>query len=239
MIRGFFTSPLPGLLRRLVRSRSGLAMMEFALGAPLLMTASLWGVESANQAIMQMRINQIAVMLADNASRIGESSLLGATKIYESDLNDVLLGGQFQGGNAADLYENGRVILSSLEVVPETTGDQYIHWQRCKGKLEHQSSYGDEGDGAHGGFPGMGPEGAEIIAFPGEAVMFVEVAYEYQPLISTHFSSMSTIVATAAFNVRDNRDLSQIYQRDTSQPDPIMDCTTFDDFSSAPQRQHK
>jgi hypothetical protein len=236
-------------MNALARGCGGAALTEFALAAPLLMTAGLWGVETANQAIVQMRVNQIAVLVADNAARIGENSLLGEAKIYESDINDVLYGANIQGGEAFAFYERGRVILSSLEVVPESNGNgalnssensmhnrgpdnqQYIHWQRCMGELHHLSSYGNEGDGLDGSLVGMGPPGEEIIAFEGEAVMFVEVAYVYKPLIASAFTNVGTITATAAFNVRENRDLSQIYQRDAGAPDPQATCDKFQGLS--------
>jgi hypothetical protein len=212
---------------QLWRARSGAAATEFALAAPLLMTAGLWGVESAHRAVLQMRVSQVAVLVADNASRVGENSLLGETQLYESDLNDVLYGAHVQAGSAIDLYRHGRVILSSLEVVPGTEDQQYIHWQRCKGRLRRSSSYGVAGDGRNGDIPGMGPPGEEIIAFKGEAVMFVEIVYEYQPLISEAFTHATELTATAAFNVRDNRDLSQIYQRDENDPDTVADCSKY------------
>ncbi|MBA3776212.1 MAG: pilus assembly protein, partial [Betaproteobacteria bacterium] len=152
------------LWQKLLRSTSGAAMTEFALSAPLLMAAGLWGVETANQAIVQMRINQIAVLIADNAARVGENSLLGDAQIFESDVNDVLYGGHIQGGEAFNFYAHGRVILSSLEVVPETESQQYIHWQRCMGELHHLSSHGHAGDGMDGELVGLGPAGAEIVA---------------------------------------------------------------------------
>lgn len=215
-------------LRRLMRNCGGTAVTEFALSAPLLMAAGLWGVETANQAIVQMRINQIAVLVADNSARIGENSLLGEARIYESDVNDVLYGAHVQGGDAFDFYANGRVILSSLEVVPGTEDQQYIHWQRCMGTLRTESSYGYAGDGLDGRLAGMGPTGEEIIAYKGEAVMFVEVRYVYQPLISSAFTNAGTLSATAAFNVRENRDLADVYQRNPASPDRVASCSKFD-----------
>ena len=212
----------------LARCRSGAALTEFALSLPLLLTAGLWGSEVAHKAIMQMRVSQIAVLVADNASRIGENSLLGETKLYEADIDDVLIGAEIQGGSAFGLYDRGRVILSSLEVVPDTEDRQYIHWQRCMGRRHHLSTFGVTGDGLHGTFPGMGPPGEEIQAVQDEAVMFVEVVYEYEPLFSKMFVKSTTLSATAAFNVRQNRDLSQIYQRDPDEPAPIATCDQFD-----------
>jgi hypothetical protein len=211
----------------LARCHSGAALTEFALALPLLLTLGLWGVEVAHKAMMQMRVSQIAVLVADNASRVGENSLLGETKLYEADIDDVLLGAHVQGGSAFGLYDRGRVILSSLEVVPDTEDRQYIHWQRCMGSRHHISSYGVTGDGEHSDLPGMGPPGEEIQAVDGEAVMFVEVVYEYEPLFAKAFVKSTTLSATAAFNVRQNRDLSQIYQRDPDEPDPIAACDHF------------
>ena len=206
-------------------------MTEFALSLPLLFTAGLWGIEAANQAIVQMEVSQLAIHIADNASRIGDTSTLEDRKIYESDINDVFQGANLQGGPRTDLFKHGRVILSSLEVVPDTDDQQFIHWQRCKGTKRHDSTYGDEGDGLGGGIAGMGPPGEEVFAFKGEAVMFVEISYEYQPLIGGMFTYLKTLTATAAFNVRDSRDLTEIYQRDPLAPDPASSCAEFDDFS--------
>ncbi|MCP5396720.1 MAG: pilus assembly protein [Sphingomonadaceae bacterium] len=223
-------SKMQKFLRRLQNSTSGAALVEFALATPLLLTAGLWGVESAHQAIVQMRISQAAILIADNASRVGEESLLGQVQIYESDINDIFYGTHVQTGGTVELFEHGRVILSSLEVIPDSLdGANYIHWQRCMGKKVHSSSYGHEGDGlTTGGIPGMGPTGQEIIAFDGEAVMFVEVSYDYQPLVSSAFTTAGEMSATAAFNVRNNRDLTQIYQRDSGNPDPVATCDVYE-----------
>ena len=214
------------ILRRARRCEAGTAVMEFALATPLLLLVGLWGVETANLAISQMRVNQIASLIADNASRIGERSLLGEVKIYESDINDLLLGAELQAGNGIELRERGRVILSSLEVVPGSSTRQYIHWQRCLGELDHESSYGDEGDGLDPdvSFPGMGPKDEEVIALPGSAVMFVEVAYRHHPVDGGVFGKERTIIATAAFTVRENRDLARVYQRDEDSPDTVARC---------------
>ena len=222
-------------LRRLLglaRARSGVAMTEFALSLPLLMGVGLWGAEAANQAIVQMRLGQVAVQIADNASRIGDNSALEKRRIYESDINDLLIGSNIQAGLKLQLYDHGRVIISSLEVVPDSEDTQYIHWQRCKGRKVQASSYGEQGAGLDGSLSGMGPPGEEITAFDDEAVIFVEIAYDYQPLIGEAFTYAETLTATAAFNVRNDRDLSQIYQRDPDQPDDVASCDKHDGFDT-------
>lgn len=201
-------------------------MVEFALGAPFLLMAGLWGTEMANYALVNMKVGQLAVHIADNASRIGDASTLKDRKIYESDINDVIFGAQIQGGSPLDLYNHGRVIISSLE--PDMTGvrpgEQYIHWQRCRGNKHVQSSYGLEGQWPTNG---MGPPGSEVYVENETAVIFVELNYTYQPLISDRFIQNREISSISSFIVRDNRDLSQIYQRDPTRPDPVQRCSTF------------
>ncbi|MDT0508107.1 TadE/TadG family type IV pilus assembly protein [Novosphingobium sp. MMS21-SN21R] len=216
-------------LRRLRPSQSGVAAVEFALGLPLLLSVGLWGAELGNLAITHMRVSQLAMQIADNGSRIGDVSMLENLKIYETDINDAFIGAKVQSGGL-DLFNHGRVIMSSLEVVDGTADTQYIHWQRCKGKRNVQSSYGPAGTGADGSLEGMGPAGEEVTAAAGDAVIYVEVEYEYQPLVSARFVPGAIIRATAAFNVRDDRDLTQIFQRDAASPDPVASCTVYDGY---------
>lgn len=223
------------LARRLRRETSGVAMTEFALIFPMLLGVGLMGVEVANRVLVQMQVTQLANLIADNASRIGDQSMLEDRRIYEGDINDLFYGAQLQGGDNLGLYEHGRVILSSLEVVPGTDDQQYINWQRCVGLKNHTSSYGVEGDGESADdFPGMGPAGEEVIAFDDEAVMFVEISYDYQSIIGAPFTfSQGEISAVASFTVRADRDLTRIYQRDSSDPDPVARCDAFEDMSYA------
>jgi hypothetical protein len=219
--------PFTGMFKRLAAARAGVAATEFALVLPFLLGAGLMGLEVANRVVVQMQVSQLAGQIADNASRIGDTSMLQNRKIYESDLNDLFQGAQLQGGDGLGLFEKGRVIISSLEVVPDTEDQQYIHWQRCLGLKNHTSTYGVEGDGLDGGLPGMGPAGEEVVAFPGEAVIFVEVAYDYDSIVGDNFGFSNQVSATASFTVRDDRDLTQIYQRDPGDPDPVASCSVY------------
>ena len=230
-------STMRKLLRKLNQDKAAVAMTEFAMATPLLMTVGLYGIETTNLAMTHMRISQVTIQIADNASRIGDTTTLQNRKIYENDINDLLVGADVHAGQATDLFEHGRVIISSLETVPgETPTRQYIHWQRCKGKQNVNSSYGFEGDGEVGkpAITGMGPSGSQVRAPSGGAVMFVEVSYEYQPIITDALISDNTITSYSAFIVRDDRDLTDIYQRDAINPDPVSDCATFDSFKAIP-----
>lgn len=216
------------LARRLRRSTSGVAMVEFAIAMPFFLGVGMYGIETANLAQTNMRVAQLAIHLADNASRIGDTSTLENRKVYESDINDVFLGSNLQAGRL-NFYSHGRAVISSLEVDPDTD-NQYIHWQRCKGRKAFVSAYGGEGAGLDGSLPGMGPPGEEAIALDGDAVIYVELSYDYQPLISDVFTTISEIKSSASFTVRDKRDLTGLYQRDEAAPDVVSSCEIHDDY---------
>jgi hypothetical protein len=208
----------------LSRDQSGVAMTEFAIALPFLLTAGLWGAELANFTHANMRVGQIAMQIADNGSRVGDTSTLQDRKIFESDINDLIYGAHLHGGKAFNLYDNGRVIISSLQVDAKS-GDQYIDWQRCRGALKRNSAYGNAGKKL--GSTGIGPVGNEVQAQPGDAVIFVEVFYSYRPLVTQKFVGNTEIRTHAAFTVRDDRDISQIYQRDPKSPDPVHGCNAY------------
>ena len=216
------------LIERMKRCTAGVAMVEFAVTAPVFLLTGLGALELSHYALINLRISQAATHIADNASRVGESSNLSALRIYEADIQDLLIGVRLHAGDGTKLYEHGRVILSSLQ--QNSDGGQWIKWQRCMGKKNAQSAYGVEGDGAMGtGLSGMGPSGREIEAGSGEAVMYVEIEYDYQPLVPialvAPFTSNSSIRSESAFIVRGNRDLSQVYTLPT--PTTPWTCDKF------------
>lgn len=217
---------------RLRANTAGVAMTEFALTFPFILGVGLLGVETANRVLVQLKVTQLANLIADNASRIGDQSMIEDREIFEGDINDLFFGAHLQGGQSIDLFTHGRVILSSLEVVPGTDDQQFINWQRCVGAKNHVSSYGTEGDGEGADtFPGMGPAGEEVIAFEDEAVMFVEIDYDYQSLIGAPFTFDSgEIHAIASYTVRADRDLTGIHQRNAGDPDPVARCDSFEDI---------
>jgi hypothetical protein len=196
-------------------------MTEFALIMPFFLTMGLWGIELANYQFQIMKIEQIAANVADNGSRIGDYSTLQNRRIFESDIDDLLVGANLAAGTQMNLLTKGRIILSSLEV--NSAGKQYIHWQRCVGSKAVASSYGKEGDVL--GNAGIGPVGSQVPAVAGDAVMFVELQYDYQPLISARLIGNPTIKSIASYTVRSSRDLTQIYQ--TSPASPKMTCDKY------------
>lgn len=234
--------PMRPLLRHLARDRSGASLIEFALALPIVFYMGGAGIEYTNMARVHLQISQIALDLADNASRVGLSSNLAATQIRETDMNDVLAGARLQG-NGLGLTTNGRITISSLEMVQQsydTAPVQRIHWQRCVGLKSgtgFASSYGTtsttagtDATLANAGTTmstGMGDTGYKVNAPTGAGVMFVEVNYTYQPFFGTMFVTNKVMHYTASFVVRDLRDYAQIYN-----PSPAATRMTCDKYTS-------
>ncbi len=195
------------LFRTLRRETRGLALLEFALCLPFLIIATLWAFEFANYVLVRQQISQLALQVSDNAARIGTLTSV-QTQIDEKQINDLFTGANLQGGSL-DLAHNGRIILTSLEVDDGQPHGQYLHWQRCYGALVYPSSYGRQGDGkGNSSVKGMGPSDAKIVAVADAPAMFVEIAYQYQPIISARIAPSALMHEVAAMMVRDNRDTS-------------------------------
>ncbi len=192
----------------------GAVLIEFAIILPVFLIGILMGGDIAYYVIVKQQVSYIARTTADNASRIGEDNTRPIKQVSEADILDVLTGGTTQAPGL-DFAKNGRIILSSLE--RNASGGQWLHWQRCIGQLSHASTNGKQGDGATGSaFPGMGK--TKITAPSGSAIMFVEVAYEFQPLFGQFWRSSVKITDSAAFRVREPRDLDKLYNAESVTP---------------------
>ena len=205
--RALWLHAIPIRFRRttasLGRDQRGISMVEFGLCLPFLVAVGMTGIEITNMASASMQVSQIAVSVADNASRLGQTDNSAvAPSVGEADVDAVMFGAMRQGASL-DFQQNGRIILSSLEVDPADPAVQYIHWQRCAGDMSAESSYGIESDEVDG----IGSQ--NLTANPGQAVMFAEVYYTYQPVFAGGFGLVDnmTFRQEAAFIVRDDRDI--------------------------------
>ena len=121
-------------LGKLLRNESGVALIEFAYSMPILLGLGLAGIEIANMATTRLKVSQIALSLADNASRLGQTDNSGVTPtVTEADL-DAVIDGAMRQGESIGLAERGRIVISSLEW-NAFRERQFIHWQRCRGDL--------------------------------------------------------------------------------------------------------
>ncbi len=195
----------------LARCTSGVTIVEFAVAMPIVLSMSFYAIELAYLNTVDMKLSEIALSLADNASRLGQTDNSSVTPtVTRSDIAEIMMGAREQG-EAIGLATKGRVILSSFEREP-TTGKQYIHWQRCYGSLGRQSAYGNDStrNGVNGAvITGMGSGTTKVTATSNSsAVMFVEVYYSYTGLVGDLFVSNRLIRKEGAFLVRDERNLT-------------------------------
>jgi hypothetical protein len=241
---------LLGVGRRLRADRRGLALLEFALTLPLILGVGLYGLETANLALANMRVSQAAL----------NSAGLTVQQLREIDMNDVLAQVREQT-KSWQLTTRGRVTISSLEA--DASGNQVIHWQRCIGLKRgagYDSSYGrtrisgttpagaestaaydptagvntaSSGDNSatHPGSStsGMGVTGAKVTAPPSSGVIFVEINYDYLPVISGAWLPGGAVKLhyIASFIVRDRRDFSQIYNPVTTPATQRATCDLY------------
>ncbi|MEZ5681380.1 MAG: TadE/TadG family type IV pilus assembly protein [Erythrobacter sp.] len=189
------------LKSRLRAENDGVAMVEFALIAPVFAALLVGGLEVANLAITHMRVSEIANTVSDNAGRV-------ATGMDEANVYEIFAGAGVIG-SAINFEPKGRVVLSSLQENGKKGGSkgQKIEWQRCWGDKNVASSYGKEGKGKSDASlaSGMGAPGRQITSDNGNAVMFVEVTFDYSPLFLNGIIKAHPIRYETAFNVRDSR----------------------------------
>lgn len=195
-------------LRRSWRDRRGVAMIEFAYALPILVTVGIAGTEAANLAIVTLRINQLAMLAADNAARVRIS-------MDETDVNEVMIGMRFSG-SSIKFGDSGRVIISDIEANGQSgsAAGYKITWQRCFGAKNVTSNYGAEGTGATDATLKFGilPSGPATtltgsnpgtIPVTGGALIAAEVRYTYTPLVASMFMGTRELRAVQTFPVRD------------------------------------
>lgn len=199
--------------RALLSSQKGVSLTEFALGLPILMVLGTTGLEVGNYITTMRKVSDLTAMIADNASRMGGQSVLGARPITETEINDLFEGALLQAGSL-NISQHGRIILSSIEL--NADGGQWIHWQRCAGGFPHVSEIGEAGDGETGTDYDSFGEGDGVAASSENAIMMVELSYDYKMLIPVVDLDLGPITESVAFNIRDRRDLSQVYNPDNA-----------------------
>jgi Flp pilus assembly protein TadG len=187
------------LLKRLRTATSGLAVVEFALTAPVMIVLITYGLEASNIAISRVRIQTMTSGAADNAARIRES-------IDETDIIELLSGAKSVGSNL-DFANRGRLIISSVQRNAADNGLEIV-WQRCDGAQNYVSSIGLEGKGKTDntlqtvGYTKPGGPTVSVSPKAGTVMIFVETAYNYKALFGDYLYGAQTFKDYRAYIVR-------------------------------------
>ena len=211
----WYKSRMKRFTKSLARDTKGVALVEFAMIMPVLLYAGASGIELTNYFLVHRNISDMAMAVSDNASRMGAQTSLANKPISEKEINDVFTGAQMQSGNL-NIGAKGRIILSSVEL--NADGGQTIRWQRCFGAKAAASKFGGEGEGATGN--SLTSVGG-LSARANTAIMLVQVSYTYTPTVRIAPFNFGDINETAAFNIRDDRDLSKVYNPENV---PVSTC---------------
>lgn len=203
-------------IRSFMADHSGVAVVEFALGLPVLIALTMCGAEAANMAYTSQQLGDVATMSADSVGRVKESINNGTvTDIFSAmkTINDKI-----------DLRNRGRIIVSSIEPVTDNSGNlinQRLRWQRCVGALVKSSAYATTAGTLLGTDGIVVSSTRKIAASKDNEMIFVEVYYTYKPLISSSFFGTPQMSAIAAISVRE-RSNNDIGAGGTNSP-----CTTY------------
>lgn len=167
----------PSLLRRLRRDRGGIAMIEFALIAPLFLAMTMGTIELGYYVLANNRVQRLASMAADLVAQSGTGTT-GATEGQIYDLFSAL----DLTAQPFDLRNHGRIVITGVKGT-DPDGDKKVEntilWQRF--------------DGADvGSSPMVGcAQVVKVATLPNgrvlpldEMLFHVQVSYEYQPIFS-------------------------------------------------------
>ncbi|WP_066782194.1 TadE/TadG family type IV pilus assembly protein [Sphingomonas sp. CCH5-D11] len=206
--------------RSLIADKSGVAMLEFALFAPLLLAVIMSGFELGNYAMAHNRVQRLAAMTADLVAQSGTGSV-GAT---EGQIYDLFSAIELTA-QPFDLADHGRVIITAVKGTDnDNNGDveNRILWQRFDGAYTTAA-------------PTLGCNLTTALAtlpnsrmLPLDEILFhVQVTYNYQPLLSSYpmqwLRLEESFTRTAMFRAR-NKDFQS--PTPSSRFPPKKNCNT-------------
>jgi Flp pilus assembly protein TadG len=172
-------------LNRFARAQQGIAMVEFALVLPVLMTLFYGTVEITRFVLITQKVEKLAHSVADMTAQSATASAASLNQVMAA-ASDIM--------SPYTVGANGRVIISSLYRAPSTV-DAKINWRY-------------EGGGTLVATSALGLVNAKPVmpsAFTfdeRENVIAAEVYYRFSPLISSQFFGTTTIYRIALYKPR-------------------------------------
>ncbi|HET6160479.1 MAG TPA: TadE/TadG family type IV pilus assembly protein [Dongiaceae bacterium] len=174
-------------LRKLWQDKSGVAAIEFAILAPMLVTLLIGCLEVTFKIWSTQKAEKLSVTLSDVVAQ--------SQSVTSSDLTQ-LTGAVDKIMDPFPFGSKGKVIISSVYVAQDDTIAK-VNWQ-CSypvdGTYEAESKFGLEGDDA------ALPTGFTLA--PRDNVIVAEVFYQYDPIAPGLMFDTSTIYRRAMFKPR-------------------------------------
>ena len=165
------------LLKRLAKSlkerQEGIALIEFALAAPVLSLLLLGCVDLTVYLVAHQRIARSSYTMSNLITQMDDG-------LTESQVSDMMLALD-QVSKPFDISTDGIATITAIigNGVDGSAPNNYtVAWQRCYGSGTPSSTYGDEGDAvAQADFP------EDSIVTTGQILVVAEVDYTYTPII--------------------------------------------------------
>lgn len=171
-------------IRRFFRSESGIAAVEFALIAPVMMLLFLGGVEMARYILIHQKIDRAANTIADNIAQM-EAVTTGDLNILFAAANDLV--------RPYDMQTNGEIIISS--VTKTGTNNPLVVWQYRSNTVPSKTSH----IGAVNGTATL-PNGFTMQA--NDDLIVAEVFYDFTPMVGETVMEGGGIYKVAYFRPR-------------------------------------
>lgn len=158
-------------LRRFLRACDGIALVEFALVAPLLGFLLLGGIEVGRYVLLNQKLNRAAISTSDLVSQAPVALIQDIDQVFAAV-------GQTMQPFA--LGAKGIVFITSVSSEDNPAAIPRVDWQLSgSGTASHVSQVGSSS-------PGMGPPANLPNGFTldqNQNIIIVELFYDYQPFI--------------------------------------------------------
>ena len=162
-------------LSSFLKDRTGVAMTEFALLAPVLFMIAAGSFEVARYALILQKMDRITATLSDLVARAGNESM------SELEISNILDSAQYMA-RPFDFSDNSLIVITSVE--GRDSQAPIILSQRVSGNLSSESSLIGDGEDEDATLPAAFPDagGGETLS-DGETLVVAEFLYRYTPYL--------------------------------------------------------
>lgn len=172
-------------LKRFVCAEAGVAVVEFAIALPVLMTMLYGTIEVTRYILITQKVEKLAHTVSDVTAQSQTLTIANLDQVLAAT-SDIM--------EPYDMGSNGKVLITSL-YRPADTANATVNWRYSGGGTLSASSQ----LGAIGAVPSM-PAGFTFEER--ENVIAAEVYFRFSPLISSQFFGTTTVYRVAFYKPR-------------------------------------